>query len=321
MAGPGSRNHPSAVLNRARRVNDIAETVFPAADSKLNMGTLFKFVKFETSFGGTTDTKKQVVSRNLTQAHIALPLPENITDTLSLAYDTVDLGAVAAGIQSGEAVSDAFSKSGASEAVKTFAGRVGGDAEFLARTLAQVSGSVAGALNLAAGNVPNPFTTAVFKNVELRRHNLNFRLTPETPEDSEAIQKIITRFKKESLPVGQGLFLSMPSEVEITFFGTNALFGFARCVIQGITVNYNPSNQPAFFKNTGTSLIGAPQAVELQLQLSEIEQLRGDVFDVTYGGDVTILPNQAVESLPRGEREGNGLRDNVRDRVSRFRGT
>ncbi|MDC3266482.1 hypothetical protein OAU13_01000 [bacterium] len=316
MAGPNSRNHPSKALSAKKSGTSLAQLTFPAKSDNLNMGTLFKFVKFQTSFGsGGTG----VISKSLTNAHIALPLPENLQDTLNLNYDTVDLGAVGVGLKSGEAVGEALKDTGVGAAVSTFGDRFAGDAEYLARTLSQISGSVAGAINIASGNVPNPFTTAIFKSVELRRHNLNFRLTPESPEDSAAINTIINEFKKHALPKREKeVFLTMPDQVEIQFFGTNALYGFARCVIQGITVNYNPSNTPAFFKNSG-GLIGAPQSVEIQLQLSEIEQLVGDLFGapVTEAGPASPVGD---ESLPTAEQPGNKIRGDGKTPTRRLLG-
>jgi hypothetical protein len=315
MAGPSSRNHPSQVLSQPKAGTKLAELVFPTGAGKLGMGMVFKFRKYEISFGSG---EKSRAAKNITDAHIALPLPENLQESLNLNYDTVDLGAVAAGIKTGEAVSGAMEEGGVGAAMKTLGGQLPGDAKFLARTLAQISGSVGGALSIAEGNVPNPFTTAVFKNVELRRHNFNFRLVPETPEDSQVIQSIINKFKAKSLPMREGNFLKMPYEVEIEFFGTNALFGFGRCVIQGITVNYSPSNQPAFFKNDG-GLVGAPQAVELQLQLSEVESLLGDTFDGYGGSDRSGRGSpQGDESPSSGQRPGNQLRDNVAKPNKRF---
>jgi hypothetical protein len=318
-------NSPSTVLREAQRSSRrlLAQLTFPASGAKLNMGMVFKFVAFETNFGSGG---LSVQSKNLTDAHIALPLPENIQDSLNIGYDTVDLGAVAAGIKTGEAVSGAFAAGGVGAAIDSFAGRFAGDATFLARTLANISGPVGGALSLAAGNVPNPFQTAVFKQVQLRKHNLNFRLVPETPEDSLAIQNIVNMFKFNSLPGNAGNFLSMPKQVQVEYFGTNALYGFGRCVIEGVTVNYAPSNAPAFFKNGDGSLVGAPQAVELQLQLSEIEALDrgafasedkdGNVLGVAAGNATT------VDIIPQNERQGNPLtRGNVRNPVAQYKGS
>ena len=314
---PGRSNHPSQVLNRNKDAKSLAELVFPTSSYKLNMGMVFKFQQYQATFGSGGSGQ----AKNITQAHIALPLPENIQDALNINYETADLGMVAAGIASGQAVSGAMESGGVGAALQTLGSRLPGDAEYLARSAAQLAGPIGAGINTVMGNVPNPFTTAVFRSVELRRHMLNFKLVPETPQDSEIIKRIVNRFKKESLPAGGGAFLPMPSEVQVDFFGTNALYAFGRCVIQGVTVNYNPSNAPAFYKNAGQGLISAPQAVELQLQLSEIEQLLGGSFN-DYGGNAsTITPQEAGEAIPQSERRGNALtRQNVSDPVGRFRG-
>ena len=317
-----TNNSPSTVLREQQRSSrrQLAQLTFPASGAKLNMGMVFKFVGFRTDFGSGG---LSVQSKNLTDAHVALPLPENIQDSLNIGYDTVDLGAVAAGIATGKAVSDALDTGGIGAAMGAFGGRIAGDAEFLARTLANISGGVGGALSLAAGNVPNPYQTAVFKQVQLRKHNLNFRLVPETPEDSLAIQNIVNMFKFNSLPGNDGKkpFLSMPNQVQVEYFGTNALYGFGRCVIEGVTVNYAPSNAPAFFKNGDGSLVGAPQAVELQLQLSEIEALDKQSF-LPKGQDVPAAGNATtVDIIPLNERQGNSLtRGNVTNQVARLKG-
>ena len=311
-------NSPGTVLSEKNSKRQLAQFTFPASGAKLNMGMVFKFVAFETDFG---KGGLSVQTKNLTEAHIALPLPENIQDSLNIGYDTVDMGAVGAGIATGEAVSGAAAEGGVGAAMGALGGRLGGDAKFLARTLANISGSVGGALSLASGDVPNPYQTAVFKQVQLRKHNLNFRLVPETPEDSLAIQNIVNMFKHSSLPGNQGNFLSMPTQVQVEYFGTNALYGFGRCVIEGITVNYAPSNAPAFFKNGDGSLVGAPQAVELQLQLSEIEALDKQSF-LPKGQDVPAAGNATtVDIIPLNERQGNSLtRGNVTNPVARLKG-
>ena len=315
-----TNNSPSTVLREQQRSSrrQLAQFTFPASGAKLNMGMVFKFVEFKTDFG---KGGLSVQTKNLTDGHIALPLPENIQDSLNIGYDTVDLGAVAAGIATGEAVSGAAADGGVGAAMGALGGRLAGDAKFLARTLANISGGVGGALSLAAGNVPNPYQTTVFKQVQLRKHNLNFRLVPETPEDSLAIQNIVNMFKHNSLPGNQGNFLSMPNQVQVEYFGTNALYGFGRCVIEGVTVNYAPSNAPAFFKNGDGELVGAPQAVELQLQLSEIEALDKQSF-LPEGQDVPAAGNATtVDIIPQNERQGNPLtRGNVRNEVARLRG-
>jgi Tail-tube assembly protein len=328
MPGSARRryNHPAAVIGATKNSRSLAGLVFPAGDNKLNMGMLFKFVKYSITFGSGV---KAAQATNLTNAHIALPLPEGLQDTLNINYDVVDMGVVSAGLQSGEAVGNDLKNKGAIEGLKTFGKRAAGDTEYLARTAINQLGAVGSGLNAASGNVPNPFTTTVFKNVDLRKHTLTWKLTPETPEDSIAIKNIINLFKWEALPGGGAgsPFLTMPNEVMVDFFGTNALYGFGRCVITGVTVNYNPTNVPAFYKNIGQGLISAPQQVELQVQLSEVEQLTGGVFAATkdYGGQggatqtVQSTGDASSESLPQDQRPGNRLvNENVNDPVRQY---
>lgn len=304
MPGPATRSSPSRVIASSKQITGSSRgtaqsgrggsvtgkegLTFPAATTKLSMGTLLQFIQFQADFTGG----KASIATQMTQAHIVLPLPENISETLGLTYDTTDLGVAMAGVQMGKDVRDKIMAAGEKGFDEQSLRSEKSDkqtTEYLVRSLAQLAPSVAGVINLASGNVPNPYTTAIFKNVNLRQHNLNFRLVPEDPEDSDAIVNIVHELKKHSLPTKIGHFLQMPDEVAIMFFGTNALFGFARCVIQNINVNYTPSNTPAFFKNGKT--IGAPQAVELQLTLGEVEQLhRGSFPEPTKAGATKLPP-------------------------------
>lgn len=327
-------NNPNVVLS-AGRGSDLrsrskeAVLHFPAAPEKLGMGMLFKFTKFSYDFNMATTGQKNKIATDITQAHIALPLPENLVDSIGINYETTDLGMAAIGAAAGSRTANALKSflSGqdqAAEGSDTGGPTVGGTSEYVLRSLAQASGSVSGLLNLGAGNVPNPFQTALFKNVEIRQHNFTFRLVPETPEDSLMISKIISQFKYRALPgkTTDSTFLTMPDEVDIIFFGTNALYGFARCVIRRVQVNYAPQNVPAFFKNSPDGkLVGAPQAVELQLELSEIEQLTRESYSDGAGGDLDGPSSpEGNESIPNAERPGNKLRSGTANPVARFDG-
>lgn len=332
-SGPSKSNNPNVVLGADRagrgsgsrgRGGD-ALLHFPAAPEKLGMGMLFAFKKF--TYGGPGG--KSTIATDVTQAHIALPLPENLVDSIGINYETTDLGTAALGFQVGKNTAETIknrisAQEKAAEGKDTGGPTAAGATEYVLRSLAQVSGAVGGLLNLSSGNVPNPFQTAIFKNVEIRQHNFTFRLTPETPEDSVMIAKIISELKFHALPGGSAssTFLSMPDEVDVLFFGTNALYGFARCVIKRIQVNYAPQNVPSFFKNTAESkLVGAPQAVELQIELSEIEQLTRSSYQAEFNNMDNLSGPQSpegAESLPSAEQPGNKLRSGVDNPTQRY---
>lgn len=285
-----STNNPNVVLGATRGTKNRSSAGasvlhFPAAPEKLGMGMMLKFTKFQYDF--RSGSKSTVSKTDITQAHIALPLPEGLVDNVGINYDTQDLGTAALGMMAGKRTGEELKKfmdqqNQTAEGKQPTGPGVVSTAEYVLRSLSQVSGAVGGALNLAAGNVPNPFQTAIFKNVGVRQHNFTFRLVPETPEDSVMITRIITQLKYHALPgtTGNSAFLTMPDEVDLMFFGTNSLYGFARCVITRVGINFAPTGVPAFFKNTPDSnLYGAPQAVELQLEFSEIEQLSRSSFE------------------------------------------
>jgi len=336
MAAGSKTNNPNVVLNDVNRAgrgsgsrSRAGEALlhFPAASDKLGMGMLFAFKKF--SYGGPGSKAK--IATDVTQAHIALPLPENLVDSIGINYETTDLGvaglAFQAGAKTGKALKDFMSQQETAAEGKDAGGPgVSGTAEYVLRSMAQVSGALGGMLNLASGNVPNPFQTAIFKNVEIRQHNFTFRLVPETPEDSVMIAKIISEFKFHALPGGTAgsAFLAMPDEVDVMFFGTNALYGFARCVVKRVQVNYAPQNVPSFFKNTQEStLIGAPQAVELQIELSEIEQLTKASYEEEFKSLSSLSATQSpegAETVPTAEQPGNKLRSGTANPPTRFDG-
>lgn len=303
-------NHPSIAISKNKNSRSLATDVFPAGDNKLNMGMIFRFVKYEVNYGQGT---KAIQTKNITGGHVALPLPDGLSDKLDVNYDITDLGAAAFAANAGKGAVDTFKNEGAVAALGSLGSSALEGAGYLARSALNAAGGAGAVASLEAGNVPNPFTTAVFKNVTLKTHTLNWTLTPETPEDSMAIKKIINLFRMHALPgVTAGKpFLTMPNEVQVVFFGTNALYGFGRCVITNVTVNYNPRSGPAFYKNVGQGLISAPQQVELQVQLNEVEALTKASFDPTVGGDGSTAVVQslgsATSSPPQAERPGNKL--------------
>jgi len=303
-------NHPSVAISKNKNSRSLATDVFPAGDNKLNMGMLFRFVKYEVNYGQGT---KAIQTRNITGGHVALPLPDGLSDKLDVNYDITDLGSAAFAANAGKDTVNAFKNEGAISALGTLGSAAAGATEYLARSALNAVGSTGAIASLETGNVPNPFTTAVFKNVTLKTHTLNWTLTPETPEDSMAIKKIVNLFRMHALPgVTPGKpFLTMPNEVQVVFFGTNALYGFGRCVITNVTVNYNPRSGPAFYKNVGQGLISAPQQVELQVQLNEVEALTKASFDPTVGGDGSTAVSQSLGSTTtspqQAERPGNKL--------------
>ncbi len=279
---------PATVISRKKEETvSVKKLQFPPSDSaNMKYGMQFKFVR--QSYDKYGDKAK--FTRYNNGGHIYLPLPTNILETLNTNYNISQLGAAGTLFEAGGQAMNALGQmatgekqldSAAVESAISNAMNVSG--YVVRRTISALSQETAQAIDLKYGQVVNPYTVAVFESTTPRHHSLTFRLIPRTPADSEAIRAIVDAFKYHSMPSRSGgaeatggIFLKMPEEVEVSFFGSQFLYKFARCVIQSVQVNYTPYGPPSFF--AGTS---APTAVELTLGLQEIEQLTKE----SYGDD------------------------------------
>lgn len=130
----------------------------------------------------------------------------------------------------------------------------------------------------ASGKVKNPFLIALFKGVDFRTFEMEFKFVPFSESDCNSIQNIIKTLRASSLPDNsQGdTILGYPKEFEIRYIWKGQenryLNKFKRCVLTGIDVNYTGMGQWAVMRN------GFPAEIFLTLRFSEIEiLLRKDI--------------------------------------------
>jgi hypothetical protein len=243
----------------------------------------FKFIKQSYENYG----EKSKFTRQINGAHIFLPMPTNVLENLNNNYNVSALGVAGTLFETGNKavnglVDIANGNSSINPSVVEGAVRdvMNVSGYVVRRLISEISPETAQAIDLRFGQVVNPYTVAVFESTAPRNHTLTFRLIPRSKADTEAIRAIVDAFKYHSMSSRSGgsestggIFLKMPEEVEVCFYGTEFLFKFARCVIQSVTVNYTPFGPPSMF--AGTS---APTGVELTLALQEIEQLTKESY-------------------------------------------
>jgi len=123
--------------------------------------------------------------------------------------------------------------------------------------------------------VADPYMHVFFKGVGFRQHAFEFKMIPKSAEESKTIRKIIKEFKLNMLPsiprtnLQKGEtrdaapsptgYLKFPNEFDISFFPhgklqnqhSQTLFRMARSVLTNMSVDYNGSGIPVFFKKTG----------------------------------------------------------------------
>lgn len=260
---------PSSVMGRKRASLADNAIVFPVTDHQdTSYGTVIRIVDYNfnlTSFGGPIGANNPVtpvINQTIT-GHVFLPLPQQLLENTSHQYNTADFGIIGASIGLGKLLT---SDSPDGEAILGQAAAVG--ARPMRSGVQAISSDAGGAWNAVTNTVPNPFSMASYERTNSRVHNFDWTLTPQSPEDSEAIRNLINTLRYHSLPgLTQGV-LSFPSVFQLAFTGTDYLFGMSNCFLRDISVNYSPHNSHSFFGDTY-----APTSVNLQTVFMEIEPL------------------------------------------------
>ena len=191
---------------------------------------------------------------------IALPLPSQLSDNLSISFGATDMGITAAGFQAGQSIGKL--DFGVDEAL--------GSTGYAVRTLAQLSEGVSAALNLLTGNVPNPYSVLTFKSVEQRTFDFDWTFVPRNEKESRMLRDIINTIRYLALPEQNGLFLEFPYEWEVQFVGTKFLHSFSRGYITDLKIEYGSSGGISFFPLDND---GAPSQIKFSFSFREIYPL------------------------------------------------
>jgi len=271
---------PAQTIDRRKSASKYTEMSFPKTLGPHSI--MLNFSKYSSSRNG-------VVVANPGKSSIALPIPSNLMDTFSMKVGPIELGAFG----------------NAARGVTETAGKYFGGGEFtnsdskamLNNALSAVTKvglqSASGAINMiggdaavkgveiAAGAIQNPYLALSFEGIDLKTHNFQWQLAPESSDDSVALKRIIDEIKRNVTPgykAGVRAFLEYPSVVDIFFVGSEDgyMYSFKRCMVNSFEANYAGGGLPAFVEG------GRPAVVNLSMTLTEMEIWTSDQF----GGDV-----------------------------------
>lgn len=192
---------------------------------------------------------------------ITLPLPSNLSETISPLINGMNFGAFG-----GEAFSSINKileskdiKTGIDVAKKevTRAYQSEDLRRLVFRRAIGISPEIKGGIDTITGSTPNPHLGLVFDGVDLRSFTFSWRLSPNSREESYNIQKIIGTIKRQSLPKRSkdNFYLGYPSLVKIGLGGRLKTLQdhilFKHCLITSFNVDYAPNGSHAFFRETG----------------------------------------------------------------------
>ena len=290
MANYKSVTPAAAVIDqRKENQNTNAGLYFPSDIGHHAMILNFK----EYAYGGSAHVA------TVGQDSIVLPLPKTLQDNLNVKVGSDELGIL--GSLTAEASGGALSISNLSDARSKLTNMFGKGVQaeeerlsdvgsiadglqlaaesslFLARAgLGSVAPDIAKGISAGAGTAINPYATLVFSGVDLKVHNFEWLLSPDTPAESETLQKIIKTIQRHITPemqdvAGSGASATLsrglmryPSMVDCFFHGIdhNYFYKLKTSMISQFNVDYAPNG---IALNKG----GRPSAVRLTMVMTE----------------------------------------------------
>jgi hypothetical protein len=167
-------------------------------------------------------------------------------------------------------------------------GQGGGGIAEVAGVLAEKTGNFGGGIGdvllFSAGLAQNPQVELLFKSIQNREFQFDFKFVPKSPKEAQTILDIIRAFRFHAAPEiaknGKGRYFVPPSEFDIDFMvgqeRNNNIPRISTCVLQGVDANYGSAGQWTAFED------GMPVEITVQLRFKEVEIMHKDLINKGY---------------------------------------
>lgn len=267
--------------------------VFPAELANEDQFMLLKAHKYYRPTRSASNEKPGI-------SEFILPIPNNLVDSTSVAYNTESLGmagkfasevgaAATGGVNSiADSLAGILTSTNVKESIKYYAAQA---ATEFAGAIPGIGDAIKGGF-YGAGITRNPYEVQMFQNVNFRSHSFNYKFVPKSLDEQNTINQIVKKLKLHMLPTytsAEKTYFKYPEFFEIVIQAgvpntkddmNNYLFKFKPCVLESVSVNYNPEGSP-FYHDTGNGK--AP--VSLTVDLSFKEMLIPDRDDIEAGSN------------------------------------
>jgi hypothetical protein len=241
-------------------------------------------------------------TRRLMQS-IVLHIPDTVQNTMLNEYDAISLtealgmtGFIAQGSDAvGSGIADTLKEVGSSIAnggsgrtkdrssstSAAFSEALGA----AAKATGQFGGGIEQVINASFGVAQNPQVEILYKTINHREFQFDFKFTPKSKAEADSVLKIIKAFRFHAAPElvkggGGARYFIPPSEFDIEYLfnmnGHPALHKFSTCVLLGVDVNYVTAGQFATFED------GTPVEIAMQLRFKEVEIMHKELIDQGY---------------------------------------
>ncbi len=261
-------------------------------------------IKPDGSIGGSASQQAAIEKvRKKGSIDIILPIPQQVSDNISVAYAESSLNPLeAAGLNlagealrlgSGDAevkmptqadISNAiFNNEGFGGSGVTAGTRNALRSVFAGKALNTLGANVSAdsVLSRATGQILQSNLELLFSGVKLRTFPFIFDFTPRGPDEAEQVMNIIRALKQSAAPRRQGsggpLFIGSPKMFQLQYISGNRehpfLNKFKLCALSDISINYTASGTYATYPD------GTPVHIRMQLTFKEMNPIYAEDYE------------------------------------------
>jgi hypothetical protein len=195
-------------------------------------------------------------------------------------YDAKDLGVALGYLAGGAGGAEALTAQSTAELARN----VGINLANIPAGIANAFGGkleIGEALALGAGIAPNPFREQIFRNVDTRTFQFDYKFLPRSEAEAESIKSIIHKFKYHMHPEIStgGLFYVYPSTFDIAYYFNGQenknIHKISTCVLERMSVDYGGQGFHSFED-------GVPTEINMRLEFRELEVMTKERIEQGY---------------------------------------
>lgn len=263
--------------------NHIAGTQFKSKVTKVeNDGVVSSPFSQPVMYQDNANTlrKTMITTHKRSKESVAIYMPKDISTTYNADWQTSELGAAGAVLKTIKE----FDQLTLSDVGNKLIEQSKNLATGAIQTLTPINAKDAS--ELLTGTISNPFVEVLFKGVNNREFNMEFKFVPSNPNEARVVREIIRRFKFHMMPEfkyrqNDSSYLLHPSTVDVTFMkidstGSSSRNGWlhrmSTCAITNVTVNETPEGEYDVHHDD------APVASTMTITLTELEQMHKGRF-------------------------------------------